>query len=222
MNIEQWLEDRPEWRPFVDLVVVPPSDDEVREEFPDSAGSSLLKQPGAYTSYGVTRLALYVKMRREGQQHRFAEMIASQQPPGCGITDDVFFQGIPRLADQMTDAQLKTLVANAKRHGFTPPADCSYQSALARFPGDPQAFVTRSMGRSYIKKVCEERGWSCEGGVNVPYREPETDPYDNAVPLAADIVAENAQRMITKNPELKKLGARELRRKVLEKHGPSK
>ena len=223
-RITEFFNSHPEWRQYADLVVMPPEPSEAIEEFEELDGSELTAHDDTMTSYGVTRLALYAKMRRDGQRHRFSEMIAMQQPPGCGITDKVFFQGVPRLAEQMGDRQLKTLVANARRHGFEPPADAIYQSGLARFPGDPEAFVTRSMGRHYIKRLCESRGWACDGAVSVSAREPEQDLLDDSqcLPMAPDLVRQNASRMARKNPELTRLTKKELRNKVLEQYGPSR
>ena len=220
--IEKFLLSHPEWLPYADLVVVPPDAAETVEEFPEASGSDLLHDPGAMSTYGVTKLALYVRLRREGQAHRFAEMVAAQHAPSCN-TDDTFFAGLPRLAEQMPERQLNTLLANAKKHGYTPPADAVYQSGLARFPGDPEAFVTRSMGRGYIKRLCEKRGWACDGAVKVKAREPDSDPLadDKCVPLADDLVRSNAAKMIKKNPDLGRLTKAEMRKRVIQKYGPS-
>jgi hypothetical protein len=221
-SLEQFFERNPDWRPYADLVVVPPTAEEAQEEWPELDGSELLDTENWMTSYGVTRLALYVKMRRTGQGHRFAEMIAAQKSPAC-MTDDVFFAGMPRLAEQMPPRQLQNVLASAKRHGFTPSADAVYHSGLARFQGDPEAFVTRSMGRTYIKRLCEQRGWACEGGVKVAARQPENDPLDkkNCVPMAEDLIRSNARKMIRQNPDLAHLPKQKLREKVLQKYGPS-
>jgi len=221
-EVEKWFERHEEWRKYADLVLMPPEAVEVVEEFPEVDGSELLRDEYAMSTFGVTRLALYTKLRREGQSHRFSEMVATQRPPRC-MTDDVFFAGLPRLADQMTPGQLKYYVAQARKHGHEPSADSVYHSGLARFPGDPQAFVTRSMGRGYIKKLCEERGWACHGAVESKGRQTESDPLadENCTPLADDIVNYRVREMVSKNPELKKRSRKELRREVLRKHGPS-
>ena len=45
-----------------------------------------------------------------------------------------------------------------------------YLSQLARFPGDPEAFVS---GRGDVQKVLEQRGWGAEGSVKATRREPK-------------------------------------------------
>jgi hypothetical protein len=108
--------------------------------------------------------------------------------------------------------------------GFVPPKNAIYFPNLARKKGDPEAYVTRAMGRSYIKKLLEKRGWESEGAVRVKGRQPENDPLDpkNCVPLADDIVKQYADKMIKQDPSLKRLKKSELREKVIAKHGPQR
>ena len=222
-EIAEWFSMHEEWRKYADLCLLPPTANEAVEEFPEMEGSELLRDEYAMTSYGVTRLSLYLKMRRENQSHRFSEMVSTQRPPRL-MTDSVFFSGMKPWRDEMTPSHADFIYKQARSRGFEPPGDAVYQSALARFPGDPEAFLTRTMGRGYIKDVCARRGWGCEGAVNATTREPEKDHLadENCVPLAEDLVQKNISRMVKNNPTLGKLNKSELRHKVLAKHGPSK
>ena len=219
---DTWFEFHPEWRDYADLSVVPPSVAEAIEDWPELEHSEIGRHPDVYSRFGVTRLAIYVMARRKGQTHRFAEMVATQRPPRC-MTDDVFFAGLKPWGDAMAAPQKKKLLALARARGFEPPPEAIYQSGLARFPGDPEAFVTRGQGRGYIKQLCEQRGWACEGAVNVPAREPEKDMLDqrNCIPLAENLVRSKAREMIRENPGLKSLPAKKLREKVIERYGPT-
>ena len=221
-NLDTWLKEHEDWQPFADLVVIPPDAEEAEQEFPELAGTELLRDEYAMTSFGVTRLALYTRLRRQGQSHKFAELVAIQRPPRC-MTDDVFFAGMPKLADQMTPSQLQFYVARARSMGYNPGTNDVYHSGLARFPGDPEAFVSKAMGRGYIKKLCEQRGWACEGAVNVAARQPEKDALapENCVPLAEDLVRHKACEMVKANPDLRTKSKSELRKMVIAKHGPS-
>ena len=213
----------PEWLDHGDLLLMPPTAENLLEEFPDAAGCSLLDDESAIASDGSTRLALYMRLRREGKDHRLADMLASQRPPG-GFTDDTFFSGIPRLAEQIgDDKQVERYVNAARKHGYNPSPNDMYQPGLARFPGDPEAFLNRSRGRSYIRDLCRQRGWGCNGAVNVESREPDSDPYakENCVPLGNDIVNSFARDMVKKNPDLKRKNRAELRQMILDKHGPT-
>lgn len=219
-RLQKWFDEHPEWRGNADLVCAPPTAEDLVEEFPDAAGSEITRKAEELSSFGTTRGAVYMLARRSGQTHRFAEMVACQRPPQC-MTDDVFFQGMPRLADQMSPRELQTVVGAAKRHGFTPPADAVYHSGLARFKGDPEAFVTRAMGRGYIKRLCESRGCGCNGAVEVEARQPERDPWEQKVPLAPDLVNRSVADMVRHDPSLKQKSRKELRDMAVAKYGPT-
>lgn len=223
-QLKQFLKEHPEWTQDQDLVRVPPTAYEVETEYPESAGMDLLRDPGAMSTFGVTRLALYVSIRRKGEDHKWAVMLASQQGPALN-TDATFFEGMPRLYEQIgSQRRLNKMLAVAAKHGFKPNPTDVYQPGLARFQGDPEAFVPATGGRSYIRKLCEKRGWACEGAVKVKAAEPLSDPLapENCKPLGEDIIRDRAAEMVRKNPDLKRKSRRELREAVLEKHGPSK
>jgi len=208
----------PQHERFVEWLIVPPSAEEAAGEYPELTGSSLMQNEFDLIMDGVTRLSFYVCLRLSGESHRMAESIAAQRC-AMGMTDDIFFAGLGMLGDNMRPAQLQSLIDTAKAQGFTPTANHVYMPGLARFRGDREAFVSRSDGRSYIKKLIESRGWECEGGVNVKGRSPEADPLDSAKPLADDIIADTARDMIKADPEVGKLSRRELRERIVEKHG---
>jgi hypothetical protein len=220
-QLTKWFDEHPEWRGNADLVCAPPTAEEIVEEFPDASETEITRTADALTSFGTTRGAVYMLARRSGQTHRFAEMVAMQRPPKC-MTDDVFFAGMPRLADQMGARQFAGIMTGAARVGFTPPADAVYHSGLARFQGDPEAFVTRAMGRGYIKSLCERRGWAVEGAVNVEARAPESDPFETSVPLANDLINMSVANMVRANPSLKQKSRKQLRDMAVDKFGPTK
>ena len=210
----------PEWADDIDLVPFPPGPDELAEEYPE-VDSDLLEHCMEVVNPGVTRGAFYMHMRRKGESHSMADMLALQRPMGLD-TDDVFFSGSKPLLEQFeSERALKRNIAGAKRHGFTPPMNSTYFPNLARFPNDPEAYVTRAQGRGYIRKLLDKRGWACEGGVKAEHREPEYDPLEAAPALAPGLVAEKARAMVEKDPALRKLKRQELRERVLDKHGPS-
>lgn len=217
-NIVKYLEKFPQHKNYVQWLIVPPCREEVIDDFPELVGSSLLEREFELIQDGVTRLAFYICLRLSGEGHRMAEALAAQRS-AMGMTDDVFFAGMGMLGDDMRPAQLNSLIETAKAQGFTPTANHVYMPGLARFRGDREAFVNRSDGRSYIKKLLERRGWACDGGVNVKGRAPERDPFENAKPLADDLVAETARDMIKADPEVGKLSRGELRERIVEKHG---
>lgn len=223
-TFNQWLADHPEWELSSDLVVAPPQLWELLEDYPDAKDTEISRHVEDMTSFGATRGAIYMLARRKGQSHRFAEMAAMNRPPRCN-TDDVQFRGIPTIAHQQDgNPYMKNILAKAKQRGFVPPAHAIYHSGLARYPGDHEAFVTPEMGRGYIRRLSEFRGSAVEGDMTIPHRPPDYDPLapERCVPMAEDLIRANSQRMIAKDPALKKLKRKELRERVLQQFGPSK
>jgi len=221
-HFDKFFEDHPEWRPYSDLVVMPPTAQEAIDEWPDVEFSDLVKHPDEDSTFGVTRLALYVRARRQGQSHRFAEMVASQSPPRC-MTDDVFFAGLKPWTAEVTPQRKAMMLKLARAQGFEPSPDAIYHPGLARFPGDKEAYYTRAQGRGYIKSLCEKRGWAAEGAISVSARAPEDDMLapQHCVPLAENIIRDKARDMIQENPGLRSLSRNKLREKVLERYGPT-
>jgi len=218
-DLQSFLAQNDEWQSCPDLVVDPPTQEELTEKF-GMVDDQVLSRCDEWITSHVTRGAQYWMMRMRGSNDSFAAMISLQQGPGLD-TDDVFFSGQKPLYDQFgSQKHLDRYLKASKAQGFTPPVNSTYFPNLARFPGDKEAYVTRAQGRSYIKKLCESRGWACEGGVNVAHRQPESDPYakENCVPLGEDFIREREAKALRENP---KVDRRELRERIIEKHGSS-
>lgn len=207
---------------YPDLLIAPPNGEELKQKWPE-VGSCLADHCLEPMRDGkATKGAFYWMLREGGMGHKFAEMLALQRGPVLS-TDDTFFEGAKPLYEQFgSQKHLNHYLKAAKRQGFTPPVNSVYFPGLARFPGDREAFVTRAMGRSYIRKLCEKRGWECDGAVNVDHRQPEEDPLSqkNCVALGEDIIRDRAIAMAEKNPDIKRMDRNELRRKIIDKHGP--
>lgn len=156
----------------------------------------------------------YEAMRKKGMEHRGAEMLALQSPPGA-MTDVAFFQGHKRLGDELSERQMKAMKKELKRQKFRPNSTDVYVPGLARFQWDKEAFVPASGGRGYVKKLCESRGWACHGAVEVKGRKDEPKP-DKVMSEA--LISQNIVRHIEKNPDLARKPKRELREMVIEKH----
>lgn len=127
--------------------------------------------------------AFYEEMRSRGESHNMAELLALRQFPGT-MTDREFFEGQGTLADQFKgdEAMLNTIIERARSKGYNPNPNDVYVSALANDVGDPLAFVPPTGGRGHIQKVCEKRGTSCHGAVEVKGRQPENDPRETKKP----------------------------------------
>ena len=126
--------------------------------------------------------ATYLAMRRRGESHNLAEMLALQAVPHL-VTDSAFlaghangsqFEKTPYLGDAY---RRRALASGQDVKGKV------YLSGLAEYPGDPRAWVS---GRGDVQKLCEERGWGCRGSVNVK-RDASAEPGP-AVDVADDIL----------------------------------
>ena len=159
----------------------------------------------------------------KGQSPRMAEMLALQQAPRC-MTDDVFLGGVGTLEKQLPNAQHREIVMkNAMKHGYKPKVTDYYLASVARFPGDPEAFVNHGQGLWYAKKLLERRGNGAEGAVTLQTREPEEDPYENPVHrLNPKIVKRKMKQIVEANPALALKDKRELTEAIVDKHGKKK
>lgn len=141
------------------------------------------------------------------------EIIQTRQFPGLQ-TDDEFMAGRGTLADQLGDQTLKVVNA-AQRNGYRPKHTDVYLPAMARFPGDPQAFIQHDSARGKVKKTLEARGWGCEGSVKVKAR--QTEP--KRVKLADDLAHEEITALRQRDKHARKANLKELKQHVAEKHG---
>ena len=113
---------------------------------------------------------------------RLRDMLKSRSAPRC-LTDVEFFGDVGTLSKQYEgeEGYLNQIVSNAKSHGYSPNPHDFYMGNLARFPGDPEAFIPPTGGRGHLKKVLQKRGLPCSGAVEVAGREPIEDPWESIV-----------------------------------------
>lgn len=161
---------------------------------------------------------IYQAAIANGESAMMADLLASRRAP-ASRTDREFFAGRPKLDEQFKDERtLNEYVKRARKKGYNPNPNDVYLSQLARFPGDPEAFV--SGGRNQIKRVLEKRGWGCEGIVDV--KPAQYTPEPKAAPLHPKIIEETACQMVRANPDLAKKSKAELSEMVIDAHGPKK
>ena len=154
----------------------------------------------------------------EMDRQRLNDMFASRRAPQSQ-TDRELFQGKGLLGDQFDgdEHMLDKVVGVARSHGYNPNPTDFYNGGLARFVGDPLAFIPATGGRGHIRKVCEMTNRSCTGAVEytAPLREDTTPP----VRLANDLVERQLHEDIQANPDLKHKNKNELREAIIDKHG---
>lgn len=153
--------------------------------------------------------AHYEHCRSQGTSHMLAEMFAFSQPPGSDTDTDFMrgsengrqFQGKPEIGNEYRRVA-ESLGGQTKGK--------KYLSSLAEFPGDPRAWVD---SKGEIRKVCEERGWGCNGRVNVKVRNDVAPPEH--VAIGEDILREEVAREVEAGTR-----PREAKEKVLSKRKP--
>lgn len=142
---------------------------------------------------------------------------AKQRCPLCECLMEKQFDGVPNVIG--TDSQyyrnqgpllnqfrnrhdMNIRLKAARKRGFRPGINDVYEPGLAKFPGDPEAFI--SGGRSQLKQRIADMK-----------HVPETPP----VPLAEKVIRDKAREMIKQNPDLAHVPKGELREKIIQKHG---
>ena len=157
----------------------------------------------------------YERMRRAGESHTIAEMLALQETPAL-TTDSTFlagkcngnqFEKTPHIGDYYRH------VAESRGQNVKGKV---YLRQLADYPGDPRAWVD---GRGDVQRLCEERGDTCTGSVKVKGRSPGNRP-SRPTALAEDIVEREVQDIIEDSPEPLKESRNELKEKVRAKRTP--
>lgn len=165
----------------------------------------------------------YEKCLKEGTSPKLAEMFALGQGPSLR-TDATFMRDNAngkQFADnpQMGDHYKKI----AERHGVSVTGK-KYMHGLAKFQGDPMAWVD---SRHDVQRVCEERGWECEGAVNVKMRQLDNpiapkDVADDLVNEEVGMMIEDTPELLNMKPELLNKKIPELREQVRDKRKPDR
>lgn len=231
MDLDKFFAENEDWAPYADLVAIPPSPKELREEFPDISPDAEARcmeftwENGGFVSRGAiyTRVRRETKGSREGSADRWATMLALQAPPGCKTTD-TFWGGRKHFSEVYGEEYASTIKRKLAAKGVNLKANDEYMPELARYQGDPEAVVPFDNARGYIQRLCQKRGWAIEGAVNVEHRPPEYDmaAQENCIPMADGLIKQKFAKMCKKNPDLRKLPVADRRAAVLEKYGPSK
>lgn len=160
----------------------------------------------------------YKALREAIEAERLAEMFESGQTPHC-ISDQTYMKGHTNGSQfekcqhmgnyYRHEAQLHGGNTNGKR----------YISGLARFPGDPEAWVT---GRDDIKRVIESRpGWSCQGAVDLDGRANSPAPVERPE-VADDLLDKYTVQVASGLPNPERIDLDDLREQVKDRIKPRK
>lgn len=141
---------------------------------------------------------------------RLRDMLESGRPPR-GISDCTFLRGHANGSQFESQPEIGDIYAAAARAGGQVTKGKVYLSSLAEYPGDPRAWVE---SRDDVRKLCEERNYSCEGTVNVRMR--NDLPPAESPPVADDLVDAAVARAVAADPGLREKDAGEVRHAVKE------
>lgn len=151
-----------------------------------------------------------------GNSHKMAIMFVSAQGPVLR-TNTNFLSGFGANGKQFEDAQgLGDYYQGIALEAGVNPKGKVYLSGLARFPGDPEAWVS---DRDEATRKAEMRGWGAEGdGVKV---KPRLDYETPRVGVADEILDERVEMALADHPEPQKVNRGELRHEIYQKIKPS-
>jgi hypothetical protein len=145
-----------------------------------------------------------------GSESRLGMMLEAGQPPAAN-TDREFLQGHCNGNQFEKNPALGDFYAEDARASGVDTKGKVYLSGLAAYPGDPRAWINN---RGDVQKLIEERGWKCQGSVNVnAIRPEERKPVAVADDILDDAVLEAIEAGATEPVE-------ELREQALERLKP--
>lgn len=162
---------------------------------------------------------IYKQAIERGTAPMMAEMFACRKAPNSS-TDTQVCRGDGMLLDQFDgdEPYVNAIVAEARKHGYNPSPNDSYDQHLAQFPGDPDAFIPHHDAKAHIKRVVEKQNRFCDGFVKNEVREEE--PEDLPV-IGQDIVARLCADEIQRDPKIALSSKKEITEEMIRRHGPS-
>ena len=111
----------------------------------------------------------------------------------CGLDTDTTFMANRGDGVQCGNAAKKQAYAAARTAGVSPDGK-TYCPGLAQKRHDPEAWIG---SKADVKRVCESRGYDCEGSVNVKHR--ATDIVPDPYRVADDLVERQVEKTIEQN-----------------------
>ena len=158
------------------------------------------------------------KLRTQARDElRLLDMLKSGRPP-TGVSDCTFMKDTAN-GRQFNDCQH---MGNYYKHiteregGNT--NGKKYLSGLARYPGDPEAWVD---SRGDVERILTKRGWGCEGSINIKPRESLTPPAPGPE-VADDLLDKYTAQIASAQPSPHLVDTDDLREQVKERLKPKR
>lgn len=170
-------------------------------------------------NYAVQRH--YEECRKAGSSHRLSEMLALRQGPSLQ-TDTRWLTGHcngSQFADDPRTQQMGEYYRSVARARGVSTEGAIYKSQLARFPGDPEAWVR---SKADCVKVAAKRGMTLEGGIK--YKPPASVndvPDEQPYRVADDIVDKQYEVLCDHEPDAAAMPADDVKQGIREKLSPA-
>jgi hypothetical protein len=157
----------------------------------------------------------YQQCIANGCSPKLAEMLASRTPP-MSNTDRELWYGHINGRQFEESPQIGDYYRQQARLAGVDPKGKIYLSGLARYPGDPEAWVE---SRGDIRRILEKRGWGADGLVKMPVRKDESPPALESG-LDPSLVDEYVNDRLAAVPEGEKVDAEAVRHEVVSQLKP--
>lgn len=144
---------------------------------------------------GGDALKVFNRMIRKGEPAGFAAACALQEAPRTKNTDRTFCDGHRRHMDKMDDYNRNKILGIAKKAGIN--TQGKYYTGLGRY-SDPEAWASNI---DDVTAAAKRKKLKLEGPVNCDYS-PTDLPPPKKVPLAEDIIKNEALARMRANPDL--------------------
>lgn len=138
-----------------------------------------------------------------GDAERMAEILRTRRCPASAGTDTAFMEGyLTGHDDGLVGESAQPIREQYRKATGGYPAGKRYMSQLARYPGDPRAWVD---SKADVKRICEEDNlnWVYSGKLIHEARPPETDPDDKPYEVAPDLINKRLAKAVELEPDLK-------------------
>jgi hypothetical protein len=137
----------------------------------------------------------YVEMRRSGESHNIAEVLAARR--FCAVkSDKIFNEGRFSSDAGKNGLEQQWLRQQAEAAGVSTNG-LHYMRGLADYPGDPRAWIG---GRSDVLRVAREKNMTVHGYVE--HKAHDVDlPEDKGYRVADDIIDAETDEIVSWNPK---------------------
>lgn len=161
----------------------------------------------------------YERCREEGTSHMLAEMFAFQSPPAADSDREFMFGHVNGNQFEKETQNGDAYARIAKKHGVSTTGKV-YMRGLARFPGDPQAWIS---GKGDVIRIAEKEGFNVTDseGKTLVKSEVKTEPPPPPR-LADDITTRIAKQWRKASRKLAARPMEEVKEAVIDKHGRPK